>query len=202
MKHLLPAATLLTVAALLTGCGASEPGNTNTASIHDGSHTVGTSLPSIPGEPTAEPAKPSTPAAVEIPDDPKAAGEQFVRTAYTWDATTDTGITDGLQRAKPLATAELAETFVAPERNSGGTKWNDAAKNGAHTVVSVEVLPDGNQALVPASPEHKAAAYMVSWTWQNGDYKRIGGRDLVVLDLVRDADGAWKVNSYSPTPAP
>lgn len=188
MKHSLPAATLLTVAALLTGCG---------ASIHDGSHTLSTPQPSIPGEPTAEPVKP---AAVEIPDEPKAAGEQFVRTAYTWDATTDTGITDGLQRAKPLATTELAETFVAPERNSGGTEWNDAAKNGARSVVSVEVLPDGNQALVPASPEHKAAAYMVSWTWQNGDYKRIGGRDLVVLDLVKDADGVWKVDSYNPTP--
>lgn len=101
--------------------------------------------------------------------------QQFAEVSTTWDAATDIHHTEGLMRATPLMTPELAETIDLPHRPTTSPNWRDAAQHEARSVAWVSYYEE-------EETEGSTEVIMdICWSW-------VTESDHVVVDGPRTID--------------
>lgn len=145
----------------------------------------------LPEEPTWSDLEELTLEDVEIPSEVSAEGLNhgelallFAETSTTWDTAEDGHHTEGLLRADPLMTDELADTIEPPHRPTTTPTWRDAAQFDGRSKAWVSYYEDEE---TEAGTE---ASMDVCWAWVADEEQVIidGPRELN-LTIVDTPDG-------------
>ena len=151
----------------------------------------------LPEPPTWNELQERTHEDVEIPSEVTADGLdhgelalRFAEISATWDTAEDVHHTEGLIRAAPLMTEELADTIELPHRPTTTPIWRDAASYEARSVPWVAYHEEEKtDAGVEVSMD-------VCWAWvTDGDVVFIDGPRKLELSII-DTSGAPRVDDF------